>query len=60
MNGKQITEVLKGIDLDIAEGDFLAIMGSSGAGQTTLRIILTMSADYDEGEISFFARSFRK
>ena len=36
VNGKQITEVLKGIDLDIAEGDFLAIMGSSGAGKTTL------------------------
>ena len=36
VNGKQITEVLKGIDLDIAEGDFLAIMGSSGAGKTTI------------------------
>lgn len=60
VNGKQITEVLKGIDLDIAEGDFLAIMGSSGAGKTTLINILTMIEDYDEGEISFFAKSFRK
>ena len=56
VNGKQITEVLKGIDLDIAEGDFLAIMGSSGAGKTTLINILTMIEDYDEGEISFFAK----
>lgn len=53
VNGKQITEVLKGIDLDIAEGDFLAIMGSSGAGKTTLINILTMIEDYDEGEIPF-------
>ena len=58
VNGKQITEVLKGIDLDIAEGDFLAIMGSSGAGKTTLINILTMIEDYDEGEISFFAKVF--
>ena len=27
VNGKQITEVLKGIDLDIAEGDFFSDYG---------------------------------
>jgi len=34
------TEVLKGIDLAIEEGEFVAIMGPSGAGKTTLMNIL--------------------
>ena len=34
--GKQIVEVLKQLDLDIASGDFLALMGPSGSGKTTL------------------------
>lgn len=34
--GKQTLEVLHGVDLDVAEGDFLALMGPSGSGKTTL------------------------
>ena len=34
--GKQKVEVLHHIDLNIAEGDFLALMGPSGSGKTTL------------------------
>ncbi len=34
--GKQKVEVLHHIDLDIAKGDFLALMGPSGSGKTTL------------------------
>jgi putative ABC transport system ATP-binding protein len=34
--GKQSIEVLHGIDIDIAAGDFLALMGPSGSGKTTL------------------------
>jgi putative ABC transport system ATP-binding protein len=34
--GKQKVEVLHNIDLDIAQGDFLALMGPSGSGKTTL------------------------
>ena len=36
VRGKQSVEVLHGIDLDIPEGDFIALMGPSGSGKTTL------------------------
>ncbi len=34
--GRQKVEVLHGIDLDIEQGDFIALMGPSGSGKTTL------------------------
>jgi putative ABC transport system ATP-binding protein len=34
--GEERIDVLQGIDLDIPDGDFLALMGPSGSGKTTL------------------------
>src|SRR5689334_10246728 len=34
--GKQQVPVLQALDLDIAKGDFMALMGPSGSGKTTL------------------------
>jgi putative ABC transport system ATP-binding protein len=38
--GKQQVEVLHQLDLDVAKGDFLALMGPSGSGKTTLLNLL--------------------
>ena len=38
--GSERIEVLKGVTLDIPQGDFLALMGPSGSGKTTLLNLL--------------------
>ena len=48
--GAQPLHVLKGINLDIAEGELVSIMGASGSGKSTLLNILGILDDYDEGE----------
>ncbi|MBR0432480.1 MAG: ABC transporter ATP-binding protein [Bacteroidaceae bacterium] len=48
--GAQPLHVLKGIDLDIAEGELVSIMGASGSGKSTLLNILGILDDYDEGD----------
>ena len=48
--GAQPLHVLKGISLDIAEGEFVSIMGASGSGKSTLLNILGILDSYDSGE----------
>ncbi len=48
--GDQSLHVLKGINLEIDQGEFVSIMGSSGSGKSTLLNILGILDSYDSGE----------
>src|SRR3954464_7926451 len=50
--GGQRIDVLEGVNLDIPEGDFLALMGPSGSGKTTLLNLLGGLDTPTEGSIT--------
>jgi putative ABC transport system ATP-binding protein len=50
--GKQKVEVLHGVDLDIARGEFLALMGPSGSGKTTTLNLIAGLDQPTTGEVS--------
>jgi len=50
-SGRSRTQVLANVDLAIAEGEFVAIVGFSGSGKTTLINLLAGLADPDGGEV---------
>ncbi len=47
--GKQKLHVLKGIDMEVQEGELVSIMGSSGSGKSTLLNIIGILDGYDAG-----------
>ncbi len=49
--GNLEVEVLKGIDIEIAQGEFVGIMGKSGAGKSTLMYQLSVLDEPTEGTI---------
>ncbi len=49
------TPVLRDLDLEVAEGELLAVLGQSGSGKTTLLRVLAGFAVADAGEIRFGA-----
>ncbi|MEM7519668.1 MAG: nitrate ABC transporter ATP-binding protein [Pseudomonadota bacterium] len=52
-NGAQRTDVLKDISLDVAEGEFLVLLGFSGTGKTTLINLLAGLEQPSKGTVTF-------
>jgi ABC-2 type transport system ATP-binding protein len=51
---KNGVQALKGVDLDVEEGDFFALLGPNGAGKTTLIGIVTSLVNKTSGEAAVF------
>lgn len=56
----QRTFILKGIDLEVKQGEFLTIMGPSGAGKSSLMNIIGMLDEPSAGEYYFFDEPVHK
>lgn len=54
------TEVLRGINLEIAQGEFVAIVGFSGAGKTTLIKLIAGLIRPDHGSMTLRDREIRE
>ena len=53
-------EVLKGVDIEIAKGEIVSIVGPSGAGKTTLLQILGTLDRPDAGDVEVNGVNFSK
>ena len=53
-------EALKGISLNVQEGDFFALLGPNGAGKSTLIGIISSLVNASSGEISVFGTSVQQ
>ncbi len=59
-DGERETRVLKGINLEVKEGEFVAIMGRSGAGKSTLMYQMSLLDEPSEGDVLVEDRSTKE
>lgn len=52
--------VIKGIDLEIKDGDFISLMGRSGSGKSTLLYLLSTLDRNFEGSVHYDGKEVRK
>ncbi|MEO8403901.1 MAG: ABC transporter ATP-binding protein [Chitinophagaceae bacterium] len=54
------TFILKDVNMQVNEGEFISIMGPSGSGKSTLLNVIGMLDDFNEGEYNFLHESVHK
>ena len=54
------TYILKDVNLNIGEGEFVSVMGPSGSGKSTLLNVIGMLDDFNEGEYIFMNEAVHK
>lgn len=58
--GKVVVEALRGVDLTVARGEMVAVMGASGSGKTTMLNTLSGLDEIDEGVIAIAGQDLAK
>jgi len=53
-------QALRGVDLDVEQGDFFALLGPNGAGKTTLIGIVTSLVNKTAGNVSVFGHDIER
>lgn len=59
-HGETKVQVLRGVNLDIREGEFLVILGESGCGKSTMLNIIGGMDQPTEGEVLFDGKDYAK
>jgi putative ABC transport system ATP-binding protein len=59
-SGDAAVQALRGIDLDVREGELMMLVGPSGCGKTTLISVIAGILDHDGGDCALFGRYFRE
>lgn len=56
INGDMVTTVLKGVNIDVYEGELLVILGESGSGKSTFLNIIGGMDSADSGSVQFMGK----
>lgn len=57
---KNEADILRGVDIDVKQGEFLAVLGGNGVGKTTMLKILTKSVKKDSGIVEINGKNADK
>lgn len=58
--GPRATHALRGVDLEIHPGEFVAILGPSGSGKSTFLHLIGLMDQWTSGELHLFGKNVKK